>query len=198
MSYDGTVRNSNRHLVQLSYGEDGMDGAFMEFQQLPSIKPSHSSFKRRFYFDCSDQRYPLYLYNSYWLRKLVISDGWHTSYDYFLLMRGTKPAATVHGALAPSGIYACVHTYRMLTRSFKEDVAWKVMKSTADHEIMEQEWAQLQEDRETLRSIFPTGNTKVCTKSCDWHVMSCDHCMMSCDQCVMSCDRWLYQSTSVD
>ena len=56
VSYDGTVRNSNRHLVQLSYGEDGMDGAFMEFQQLPGIKPSNSSFKRRFYFDCSDQR----------------------------------------------------------------------------------------------------------------------------------------------
>ena len=57
ISYDGTVRNSNRQLVQLSYGEDGMDGAFMEFQQLPGIKPSHASFKRRFYFDCSDQRY---------------------------------------------------------------------------------------------------------------------------------------------
>ena len=36
------------------------------------------------------------------------------------------------------------------------------MKSTADHEVMEQEWSQLQEDRDTLRSIFPTGNTKVC------------------------------------
>ena len=57
IAYDGSVRNSNRHLVQLSYGEDGMDGAFMEFQQLPSIKPSDSAFKRRFYFDCSDQRW---------------------------------------------------------------------------------------------------------------------------------------------
>lgn len=57
VSYDGTVRNSNRQLIQLRYGEDGMDGAFMEFQQLPGIKPSHASFKRRFYFDCSDQRY---------------------------------------------------------------------------------------------------------------------------------------------
>lgn len=63
VSYDGTVRNSNRHLVQLSYGEDGMDGAFMEFQQLPGIKPSDSAFKRRFYFDCSDQRYiPVHVY----------------------------------------------------------------------------------------------------------------------------------------
>jgi DNA-directed RNA polymerase II subunit RPB1 len=105
VSYDGTVRNSNRQLTQLRYGEDGMDGAFMEFQQLPGIKPSHASFKRRFYFDCSDQR--------------------------------------------------------MLTRCFKEDVAWKVMKSTEDHEVLQQEWTKLQEDREALRSIFPTGNTKV-------------------------------------
>ena len=51
----------------------------------------------------------------------------------------------------------------MLTKCFKEDVAWKVMKSTSDHEIMDQEWTQLQEDRGTLRSIFPTGNTKVCS-----------------------------------
>lgn len=65
VSYDGTVRNSNRHLVQLSYGEDGMDGAFMEFQQLPGIKPSDSAFKRRFYFDCSDQRYMYILVHVY-------------------------------------------------------------------------------------------------------------------------------------
>lgn len=71
-----------------------------------------------------------------------------------------------------------VNHYRMLTRCFKEDVAWKVMKSTADHEVMEQEWTQLKEDRENLRSIFPTGNTKVCgavTESCD---KSCDHCFV--------------------
>jgi len=57
--YDGTVRNANRHLLQLRYGEDGMDGAFMEFQQLPSIKPSHSSFERRFHFDTTNQRFAI-------------------------------------------------------------------------------------------------------------------------------------------
>ena len=49
--YDGTVRNSNRQLIQLCYGEDGMDGSRMEFQQLSTIKPSTAAFERRFYFD---------------------------------------------------------------------------------------------------------------------------------------------------
>ena len=57
VNYDGTIRNSNRHLIQLRYGEDGMDGAFMEFQQLATIKPSNSAFERRFHFDCTNQRY---------------------------------------------------------------------------------------------------------------------------------------------
>ena len=54
--YDGTIRNSNRQLLQLRYGEDGMDGAAMEFQQLPTIKPSHTSFEKKFHFDCTNQR----------------------------------------------------------------------------------------------------------------------------------------------
>ena len=45
VNYDGTVRNSNRQLIQLRYGEDGMDGAYMEFQQLPTIKPSNVNFE---------------------------------------------------------------------------------------------------------------------------------------------------------
>ena len=54
--YDGTVRNSNQQLVQLCYGEDGMDGMHMEFQQLNTIKPSHAAFERQFHFDCANQR----------------------------------------------------------------------------------------------------------------------------------------------
>ena len=69
----------------------------------------------------------------------------------------------------------CSHlVHRMLTRCFKEDVAWKVMKSTGDHEVLEQEWVQLKDDRDALRSIFPTGNTKVCPLSLCL-VMSCDY-----------------------
>ena len=55
--YDGTIRNSNRQLIQLCYGEDGMDGAWMEFQQLPTIKPSHAAFDRKFHFDRTSHNY---------------------------------------------------------------------------------------------------------------------------------------------
>ena len=54
--YDGTVRSSTNVLIQLVYGEDGMDGARMEFQQLPTIKPSHTAFNRQFRFDYADER----------------------------------------------------------------------------------------------------------------------------------------------
>ena len=54
--YDGTVRNSNKQLLQLRYGEDGMDGAKMEFQQLPCIKPSDAKFEQNFKFDFSNPR----------------------------------------------------------------------------------------------------------------------------------------------
>ena len=54
--YDGTIRNSNRQMIQLCYGEDGMDGMWMEFQQLSTVKPSHAAFDRRFHFDCANQR----------------------------------------------------------------------------------------------------------------------------------------------
>ncbi len=55
--YDGTARNSNRQLIQLCYGEDGMDGSRMEFQQLATIKPSNAAFEKRFYFDRTGHNY---------------------------------------------------------------------------------------------------------------------------------------------
>ena len=55
--YDGTVRNSNKQLLQLRYGEDGMDGAKMEFQVIPSIKPPDAKFEQHFKFDCRNPRY---------------------------------------------------------------------------------------------------------------------------------------------
>ncbi|KAF0989842.1 hypothetical protein HZS_2317, partial [Henneguya salminicola] len=56
VSYDGTVRNSNRHLIQLRYGEDGMSGEFIEFQHLSTLKLSDQMFERKFKFDVSDQK----------------------------------------------------------------------------------------------------------------------------------------------
>ena len=56
VAYDGTVRNSNRYVVQLCYGEDGMAAEHIEFQNLATVKPSHSAFLRKFYFDISSER----------------------------------------------------------------------------------------------------------------------------------------------
>jgi DNA-directed RNA polymerase II subunit RPB1 len=57
VKYDGTVRNQIEQLIQLTYGEDGLAGEWVEFQQLPSLKPSHNAFKANFKFDATNERY---------------------------------------------------------------------------------------------------------------------------------------------
>lgn len=57
VTYDGTVRNSNGQVIQLRYGEDGLDGASVEFQQLPTLRPSNQAFEDRFKFDTSSERH---------------------------------------------------------------------------------------------------------------------------------------------
>ena len=56
VAYDGTIRNSNNQMIQLRYGEDGMDGGAVEFQNMPSIKPNNSAFEKKFHFDCANER----------------------------------------------------------------------------------------------------------------------------------------------
>ena len=51
--------------------------------------------------------------------------------------------------------------YRNLRRSFKEDIVRDLLTSTTAQGELEAEWQQLKEDRDALRSIFPTGNSKV-------------------------------------
>lgn len=51
VKYDGTVRNQIEQLIQLRYGEDGLAGEWVEFQQLPSLKPSNRAFEHQFKFD---------------------------------------------------------------------------------------------------------------------------------------------------
>ncbi|XP_051165390.1 DNA-directed RNA polymerase II subunit RPB1-like [Leptopilina boulardi] len=46
--YDGTVRNSMGQLIQLNYGEDGLCGEVLEFQNLPTLK------KEDFQFDLNE------------------------------------------------------------------------------------------------------------------------------------------------
>jgi len=52
--YDGTVRNCNGEMVQLLYGEDGMGGEWLEFQDLSTVNPGHESLKKTFKFDLSE------------------------------------------------------------------------------------------------------------------------------------------------
>jgi DNA-directed RNA polymerase II subunit RPB1 len=59
VKYDGTVRNQIEQLIQLRYGEDGLAGELVEFQQLPSLKPSHRAFEARFKFDPTNERYTI-------------------------------------------------------------------------------------------------------------------------------------------
>jgi len=56
VKYDGTVRNQIEQLIQLRYGEDGLAGEWVEFQQLPSLKPSNRAFESRFRFDPNNER----------------------------------------------------------------------------------------------------------------------------------------------
>ena len=55
--YDGTVRNQVEQVIQLRYGEDGLDGTHVEFQGIPTIKPSQPVFEKKFKFDPTNERY---------------------------------------------------------------------------------------------------------------------------------------------
>lgn len=54
--YDGTVRNAVGQLIQLRYGEDGLCGEAVEFQNIATIKPSDRKFEKKFKFDIPNER----------------------------------------------------------------------------------------------------------------------------------------------
>ena len=56
VKYDGTVRNSMNYLVQLCYGEDGLAGEMVEFQNIPIFKISNEKFEKGWRFDPSNER----------------------------------------------------------------------------------------------------------------------------------------------
>ena len=56
VKYDATIRNSNGQLVQLRYGEDGIDGAHMEGQKLNSLELGDYAFDRRYHFTYTNER----------------------------------------------------------------------------------------------------------------------------------------------
>lgn len=52
--YDGTVRNSLGDLIQFTYGEDGMDGAFIERQSIDSFALNDKEFEHNYRVDVTD------------------------------------------------------------------------------------------------------------------------------------------------
>lgn len=50
---------------------------------------------------------------------------------------------------------------RQMRKYFKEDIVRDLLTSATAQAELEAEWQQLKEDRENLRSTFPTGNSRV-------------------------------------
>ena len=71
VNYDGTVRNSVGQLIQLRYGEDGLAGENVEFQQLKTITLSTASFENKYKFDSSNERQMRKLFTDEILREMV-------------------------------------------------------------------------------------------------------------------------------
>ena len=69
--YDGTVRNSVGQLIQLRYGEDGLCGETVEFQNLPTIKLSNKAFEKKFKFDPTNERYLRRIFNEDIVREMM-------------------------------------------------------------------------------------------------------------------------------
>ncbi|KNZ48173.1 DNA-directed RNA polymerase [Puccinia sorghi] len=56
VTYDGTVRNSLGDIVQFVYGEDGVDGGTVEYQNLDSVRLSNEKFDKKFRVDVTDPK----------------------------------------------------------------------------------------------------------------------------------------------
>ncbi|KAK2510963.1 hypothetical protein Q9966_016770 [Columba livia] len=105
VKYDATVRNSINQVVQLRYGEDGLAGESVEFQNLATLKPSNKAFEKKFKFDYSNER--------------------------------------------------------ALRRTLQEELVKDVLSNAHIQNELEREFERMREDREVLRVIFPTGDSKV-------------------------------------
>ncbi|KAF8187975.1 beta and beta-prime subunits of DNA dependent RNA-polymerase [Mycena galopus ATCC 62051] len=54
--YDGTVRNSRGDIIQFVYGEDGMDGAFIERQTIDTFALNDEEFRHNYHLDVMDEK----------------------------------------------------------------------------------------------------------------------------------------------
>lgn len=73
INYDGTVRNAVGHLVQLRYGEDGLDGTWVESQALGTLKPNNALFEKEYHLDVGNQREIKELYSDETLKEMNFS-----------------------------------------------------------------------------------------------------------------------------
>uniref|UniRef100_A0A8C0HAJ7 DNA-directed RNA polymerase subunit n=1 Tax=Chelonoidis abingdonii TaxID=106734 RepID=A0A8C0HAJ7_CHEAB len=105
VKYDATVRNSINQVVQLRYGEDGLAGESVEFQNLATLKPSNKAFEKKFKFDYTNER--------------------------------------------------------ALRRTLQEEMVKDILSNAHIQNELEREFEKMREDREVLRVIFPTGDSKV-------------------------------------
>ncbi|XP_034256359.1 DNA-directed RNA polymerase II subunit RPB1 [Thrips palmi] len=71
VNYDGTVRNSVGQLIQLRYGEDGLCGETVEFQNLSTIKLANKAFERKFKFDPTNERNLRRIFNEDVMKELM-------------------------------------------------------------------------------------------------------------------------------
>ncbi|KAK7486909.1 hypothetical protein BaRGS_00021880 [Batillaria attramentaria] len=56
VQYDGTVRDQGGQLLQLHYGEDGLDATHMEHQNIPTLSLTDKALSKRFRFETTEKR----------------------------------------------------------------------------------------------------------------------------------------------
>ncbi|CAD5225568.1 unnamed protein product [Bursaphelenchus okinawaensis] len=75
VNYDGTVRNAVGQMIQLRYGEDGLDGTWVENQTLETLKPNNVLFEKKFHLDTGNIRELKDLYTDEAYRDLTTTAG---------------------------------------------------------------------------------------------------------------------------
>ena len=130
--YDGTIRQCNDYMIQLCYGEDGLAGEKVEFQTLATLKPSHKSFDKV----C-----------------VICNTLCHTTFQQMEL-------STKIGVFMQKFRFDYTKE-RYMRRCLTEDVVRQIQTDVQIQQELESEFEQLQQDRENIRAIFPTGDSKV-------------------------------------
>ncbi|KAI1719686.1 RNA polymerase rpb1, domain 1 domain-containing protein [Ditylenchus destructor] len=99
VNYDGTIRTANGQMVQLRYGEDGLDGMWVEDQAIPIMKPTNHLFERDFKLDLTDERQLRKLYTENVVREItnsaealrIVDAEWHQLEEDRRLLRKIFP-----------------------------------------------------------------------------------------------------------